>query len=70
VQGPLSSGKNVKKIPVTVKIRTYSGCGLHKNAFCGRAPPGAAGGAILPPDPLAVIRIRGRGGREKGKGRP
>jgi len=37
---------------------------LHQNAFGGRAPPGPAGGAIAlpqtPPDPLAVIKGRGR----------
>jgi len=54
------------------------GCELHKNAFGGRALPGPAGGAIALPNPLAVIRVRGRregkekfGNRrgERGKGR-
>jgi len=33
---------------------------LNKNAFGDRAPPGPAGGAIAPPDLLAVIRGRER----------
>ena len=50
---------------------------MHKNAFCGRALPGPAGGAIALPRPLAVIRGRegirekkrltGRGGMEGSK---
>ena len=47
-----------------VKLLTdmqISGCGLHKNAFGGRALHGPAGGAI---DPLAVTR-----GDEGGKGK-
>jgi len=32
------------------------GCELHQNAFGGLAPPGPAGGAIVLPRPLAVIR--------------
>ena len=46
---------------------------VHQNAFGGRAPPGAAGGAYsAPADPVA--RLKGRGGpaagekrRERGK---
>ena len=37
------------------------GCELHQNAFGGRAPPGPAIYSV-PPDPLAVIRGKGRRG--------
>jgi len=43
---------------------------MHENAFGGRAPPRPAGGASsIPPDLLAGLRERGRGGRRQGEGR-
>jgi len=42
------------------------GCELHKNAFCGRALPGPAGGAIALPRPPS--RYKGREGIREKKG--
>jgi len=38
--------------------------------FAAALHPEPLGELFCPPDPLVVIRISGRGGREEGKGRP
>jgi len=70
VQGPdFQAKKNKTNFPVTVSETLTDlqilGYELHKNAFCDRAPPGPAGGAIALPQTRSLYKGEGREGRER-----